>query len=259
MYDPAEVGEIIDNAVREGVVGVMVPATGGDDLDAVVRLAEENPKRVVAAVGVHPHEASTLNGGMKRRLETAMQAPGVVAIGEIGLDYHYMHSAREDQLRALAWQLDLALVNNYPVVLHNRESWDDLECSLASRSSSLRGVCHSFTEGPEEARRVVDHGLLVGISGMVTFKRADNIRGMAAALQLDEILVETDSPYLAPVPYRGRRNQPAHVVEVGRRLADERGLEPSVVAETTSRNFCDLFGVRWSLDGDHDDAERSSC
>jgi TatD DNase family protein len=165
----------------------------------------------------------------------------VVAVGEIGLDYHYMNSPREAQLAALRWQLDLALAASKPVVIHNRESWSDLESELARHTGELRGVCHSFTEGPDEARRVVDIGLLVGISGMVTFKAADNIRHMVAALTADETLVETDSPYLAPMPHRGRRNEPEFVVHTGERLASELAIDARALARTTTLNFRRLF------------------
>ena len=257
MFDDEAAQEALAAAADAGVAGILVPATGPDDLDRTLELARAHPSRIVAAAGVHPHDASSLDGGMKRRLEAALTAAGVVAVGEIGLDYHYMNSPREDQLRALEWQLDLARDADLPVVLHNRESWVDLEATLGSSGGGLRGVCHSFTEGPREARWVADQGLLVGISGMVTFARGDNIREMAAALDLDEIMVETDSPFLAPVPYRGQRNQPAFVVEVGRRLAQERDLREGEVAEATSKNFESLFRVSWISGGDRVGAARS--
>ncbi len=172
-----------------------------------------------------------------------MSAPGVVAVGEIGLDYHYMNSPRSDQIRALGWQLDLALELDRPVILHNRESWSDMESVLGNRSPKLRGVCHSFAEGPEEARRVVELGLLVGLSGMVTFKQAHNIREMAAALGPAQVMVETDSPFLAPVPHRGQRNEPAYVVEVGLGLASGWNLAAGEVSAATSGNFRRLFGL----------------
>ena len=203
----------------------------------------------MAAVGVHPHDASSLNEKMKREIEAALTRTGVVAVGEVGLDYHYMNSPLEDQLAALEWQLDLALEANMPVILHNRESWSDLESRLLSRAGRLRGVCHSFTEGPREARKVVDFGLKVGISGMVTFKAADNIRTMAEVLSPGEVLVETDSPFLAPVPHRGGRNEPSYVPLVGRKLAEVWGTTNQVVAAETSGGFRALFGLDESWPG----------
>lgn len=243
MFEHEEVDAVLARAEKRGVRGVLVPATGAGDLAAALALARERPDSVVAAAGIHPHEASSLGDEAKRELRRALGERGVVAVGEIGLDYHYMSSPREDQLRALEWQLDLAVESGLPVVIHNRESWQDLEPLLAQRSGRLRGVCHSFTEGPGEARRVVELGLRVGISGMVTFKAADNIRAMASALEPGQFLVETDSPYLAPVPHRGRRNEPAYVVEVGRRLAELWRIPAEHVAEASTSCFRELFGV----------------
>jgi TatD DNase family protein len=242
MFEEEEVPDAIDRARAAGVVGILVPATGSEDLERTLAISGDEPDRVVVAVGVHPHEASSLDDSLKRRIEASLGEQGVVAVGEIGLDYHYMNSPREDQLAACCWQLELAVESGLPVVLHNRDSWADLERLLSERRGRLRGVCHSFTEGPEEARRAVDLGLVVGISGMVTFKAADNIRQMVSALGPNEIMVETDSPFLAPVPHRGRRNEPAHVVHTGLRIAEELQLDPSALAEATTSNFGELFG-----------------
>lgn len=243
MFGRDEVPEILDRAVGRGVGGVLVPATSRDDLDDAVYLSEEHPGQVVAAAGLHPHEAASLDAGLKRRIERALERDGVVAVGEIGLDYHYMNSPREDQLATFEWQLDLALETGYPVILHNRESWDDLEVLLAERKGDLRGVCHSFSEGPEEARRVMELGLRVGISGMVTFKAAHNIREMVAVLDPERVLVETDSPFLAPTPHRGQRNEPSYVPLVGRRLAEEWGKPVGEVASLSTTGFIELFAV----------------
>jgi TatD DNase family protein len=242
MFEAEEILEVIDRAVSAGVAGILVPATGSEDLDTAIALGADHPDRIVAAVGVHPHEASTLDGRLKRRIEMSLDRGGVVAVGEIGLDYHYMNSPREDQLEACSWQLDLAIEADLPVVLHNRESWVDLEGLISDRRGTLRGVCHSFAEGPREASRVVELGLQLGISGMVTFKAADNIREMVSALDRTHIMVETDSPFLAPVPHRGRRNEPAHVVHTGRRIATEWQIDASNLAEATTSNFGELFG-----------------
>lgn len=243
MFEEHEVAGVLHRAVEQGVGGVLVPATGPADLARALELAAAWPRRLVAAAGVHPHDASALDSALKSRIENALSEPGVVAVGEIGLDYHYLRSPREDQLRALDWQLELALGARLPVVLHNRESWADLESRLARHDGALRGVCHSFTEGPKEAARVVGLGLVVGVSGMVTFKAAHNIREMVGVLSPEQVLVETDSPYLAPVPHRGRRNEPGFVVHVGERLAELWGVELTEVAAASTRSFRELFSV----------------
>jgi TatD DNase family protein len=243
MFDDLELPAVLDRAAEHGVSGVLVPSTNAEDLERSLELASRHPERVVAAAGVHPHDARTLDRGLKKRIEAAMQAPGVVAVGEIGLDYHYMNSPRDDQIAALRWQLDLAMERSLPVVLHNRESWTDLESELERCDGRLTGVCHSFAEGPAEARKVVQLGLRIGISGMVTFKAADNIREMVAAVTPEHVMVETDSPFLAPVPHRGSRNEPAYVVCVGERLAQEWARPVEEIAAVTSDVFCGLFGL----------------
>ena len=243
MFEPEEILAVLERAEGRGVGGVLTPATGRDDLDVTIALTEEWPGRIVAAAGVHPHEADSLGASLKRMVEQGCTQPGVVAVGEIGLDYHYMNSPREDQLAAFAWQLDLAIERDLPVVVHNRESWSDLEAVLGERVGRLRGVCHSFAEGPGEARRVMEMGLFVGISGMVTFKTADNIREMVAALEPDRVLVETDSPFLAPVPHRGKRNEPSFVPLIGHKLGEQWKKPTEEVAALSSVGFRELFGV----------------
>ncbi|MCP4896718.1 MAG: TatD family hydrolase [bacterium] len=245
MYDPSEVNEILRSAADAGVEGILVPATCRSDLARTVELTKSYPDSVVAAVGVHPHDASSLDGELKRDIENALRSPGVVAVGEIGLDYHYMNSPREDQLRSFRWQLDLAKEADFPVVVHNRESWSDLVSVLGEPHRRLRGVCHSFTEDEAAAARVVELGLFVGISGMVTFKKADGIRAMASSLDLHRVLVETDSPFLAPVPYRGQRNQSAWVREIGVFLANHLGVDSEALARQTHDNFVRLFSPDW--------------
>lgn len=243
MFEASEVDEVLRRAAAAGVDGVLVPATGADDLERTLELAASRPDRLLAAVGVHPHEASSLDHRLKLRLTESCGRPGVVAVGEIGLDYHYLSSPREDQLAALEWQLGLAAEARRPVVIHNRESFGDLLPVLARWAGRVSGVCHSFTEPPGAVAEVVALGFRVGISGMVTFARADNIRAMAAAVPPSRALVETDSPYLAPVPHRGRRNEPALVSCVGERVAEVWACTAAEVAEMTGTVFRELFGV----------------
>lgn len=242
MFEESEVPAVLARAREAGVAAVVVPATNPDDLPVALRLAERFPDAIRVGVGIHPHDARLLDGSCKRTVETARRRPGVVAIGEIGLDYHYMNSPREDQIDAFEWHLDLAIESDLPVIIHNRDSWEDMERLLRSRAGRLRGVCHSFTESPERARTVQQLGLYVGISGMITFRKATNIRTLAAAVSMDRMLVETDSPFLAPVPHRGRRNEPAWVVEVGRAVAAEHDLPIAEAASQTTRNVSQLFG-----------------
>ncbi len=242
MVEPPEVGAVLGRAAEAGVGGVVTPATNPADLERTLQLGRDFPSCVKIAVGLHPHDASALDASFRRRLKEAVGRPGVVAIGEIGLDYHYMNSPREDQLQALRWQLDLAAEAGLPVILHNRDSWHDLAPVLEGRDESLRGVCHSFTEPPAVVEKVLALGLYVGVSGMVTFRQADNIREMVGAVDLDRLLVETDSPFLAPVPHRGRPNEPAYVPLVGAAVAEVLGKDIREVALRTTANVERLFG-----------------
>jgi TatD DNase family protein len=243
MFPEAEWGEIVSRAASAGVGTVLVPATGRDDLEPVLRVALAHPEALVAAVGYHPHEARLLDDGAKRRLEQALGEPGVVAVGEIGLDYHYDHSPREDQRRAFAWQLALARERSLPVVLHHREAWDDF-LTAVDACPGVAGVAHSFTEGARGVAEVVARDLHVGISGMVTFPKADNIRSAATAVPAGRLLLETDSPYLAPVPLRGSRNEPANVPLVAARVAALRALDVAALVRETDAAFEDLFRPR---------------
>lgn len=243
MFPRTEWAEVLERAAAAGITRVLVPATGPGDFDDVLAVSEAEVERVVIALGVHPHEARHLDDACKRRLELALGRPGVVAVGEIGLDYHYDLSPREDQRRVLAWQLGLASERGLPVVLHHREAWDDFLAAL-DQVPGLRGVAHSFTEGAAGAAEIVARGLLVGISGMVTFPKGDNIREAARAVPADRLLVETDSPYLAPVPHRGKRNEPAFVRVVAERVAAERGVPLAELENSSDAAFRALFGVR---------------
>lgn len=240
MFEPAERAGVLARAAAAGVTTVLVPATGPEDLAVVAELPAEHPGVVVAALGVHPHEARRLDDAGKRVLERRLAGAGVVAVGEIGLDYHYDLSPREEQRRVLRWQLELARAHDLPVVLHHREAWEDF-LAVLDAVPGVRGVAHSFTEGAAGVAEMVRRGLHVGISGMVTFPRAENIREAARAVPAGRLLVETDSPYLAPVPHRGKRNEPAFVRLVAERVAAERGADAGAIERETDGAFGELF------------------
>ncbi len=242
MIDDGERDAVLGRAAAAGVTRVLVPATGPDDLESAVAVAEQYPDKVVAAVGFHPHEAAGLDASWKRAVERTLGNPLVVAVGEIGLDYHYMNSPAEDQRRAFAWQLALARERDLPVVLHHREAWTDF-LAVLDTVPGVRGVAHSFTEGASGVGAVCGRGLFVGISGMVTFPRGDNIREAARSVPEGRLLVETDTPFLAPVPHRGRPNEPAWVRLVAETVARERGVGVGELEARTDAAFSELFGA----------------
>lgn len=192
---------------------------------------------VWASVGLHPHEAS--NG--VDSIRDLFDLPRVIAVGEAGLDYYYDHSPRDAQHTAFAEQIELANGLDLPLIIHTRDAWDDTFSVLSEVGTPSTVVFHCFTGGPDEARRCLDIGAHLSFSGIVTFKTAANVAEAARICPLDRILVETDSPYLAPVPHRGRVNQPSNVAVVGTFIADMRSIAVDEFARITTENACIAF------------------
>jgi TatD DNase family protein len=236
-------GAALGAARAAGVRGFVVPATKLDDAAPAVRIAQANDD-VWAAVGFHPHEAKDCDDAAFAEIARLAKEPRVVAIGEAGLDYHYMHSPKETQREVLLRQIALAKELDLPVILHNRESTGDLlELLSSEEAKGARGVLHSYTESLEAAKRFLDLGYVISFSGIVTFRNAEMLRDVARALPHDRVLIETDTPYLAPVPYRGRDNEPAYVIKVAELLATLWGVDVAAVAEQTTATFERVFRV----------------
>ena len=223
-----------------GVRGFVVPGTKLEDAPQAVAIAAQHAD-VWAAVGFHPHDAKECDDAAFAEIARLAREPRVVAIGECGLDYHYMHSPRETQIAVFERHIALAKELDKPIIVHNRESTDDM-VGILTRSGA-RGILHSYTENLEVARKFVDAGYYISFSGIVTFKSADMLREAAKGLDPDRVLIETDTPYLAPVPYRGRDNEPAYVVKVAELLATLWGLPLEEVAAKTTANFERVFSV----------------
>jgi TatD DNase family protein len=209
-----------------------------DDSARAIEIASRFPN-VWATAGVHPHDASDGIDG----LEQLLADDNVVAVGECGLDYHYDHSPRDQQAESFVRQIALAHSHDLALVIHTREAWDDTFDILDREGMPPRTVFHCFTGGADEATAAVERGAFVSLSGIVTFKTAENLREAAAVTPLDRILVETDSPYLAPVPHRGKPNQPANVAVVGEFVADLLDHPVAEFAAATTANANRLFGL----------------
>ena len=190
-----------------------------------------------ATAGVHPHDAS---GGIDG-IEALLSSPGVVAVGECGLDHHYDHSPREVQREVFAAQIALAHRHDLALVVHTRDAWDDTLDILRAEGVPERTVIHCFTGGPDELARCLDLGAHISFSGIVTFPKAPEVREAAALCPADRLLVETDAPFLAPVPHRGRPNRPALVAVVGAALAEARGIAVEDVADVTWENAARVY------------------
>ncbi len=223
--------ELVDEARAAGVSRLVNVGTSLAASRDAVDVAARSP-HVWATVGVHPHDASDGLDG----IEELLAAPRVVAVGECGLDYHYLHSPAEAQREVFAAQIQLAHHHDLPLVIHTREAWDETFDILAAERPPERLVFHCFTGGPTEARRCLDVGGSLSFSGIVSFPSAGELREAARLCPADRMLVETDSPYLAPVPHRGRANRPALVAVVGAALAEARGEGVDEVAASTTAN-----------------------
>jgi TatD DNase family protein len=228
--------QAIERALAAGVTRLMAIGTGNGppDLEVAVRLADRHTF-IYATIGVHPHDASKATEETFARLRELAAHPKVLAIGEIGLDYHYDFSPRDVQRSVFERQLALAAETKKPIVIHTREAWEDTLDTVAALPHG--GIMHCFTGDAAQARQALDRGFHLSFGGVVTFPKAEALREAARLAPDDRILVETDCPYLAPVPHRGKRNEPAFVVDTVRRLAEVRGTTPENIAQLTTRNF----------------------
>lgn len=234
---------VIERARAEGVGAFVCIGVGGEaEARGAVELARGRPE-VVATVGVHPHDASSLSPELEATLAELAAAPEVVAIGEIGLDYHYDHSPREVQREVFRKLVGFARERRLPIVVHTREAAaDTLEILKSEGARDVGGVIHCFSEDRAFAEVALDLGFDLSFSGIVTFKNARSVQEVAAWAPAERILVETDAPYLAPHPFRGKRCEPAHVVHTARAVAALRQLSLEEIAVLTSDNACRRFG-----------------
>lgn len=243
MLDGGKAREALERARSAGVRGFLVPGTASADSEAAAVLAESEVG-VWAAAGFHPHESKDCDDGALGRIEVLARRKVVVAIGEIGLDYHYMHSPPEVQREVFMKHVALARSLDLPIIVHNRESSVDLLDLLQSNEArGVRGVLHSFTESYEVAARLLDLGFFISFSGILTFRNAEMLRSVASRIPSERALIETDTPFLAPVPHRGKDNEPLFVEHVARQLSEVWKLDLSEVADRTTSNFEILFGV----------------
>jgi TatD DNase family protein len=231
--------DALAGAAAAGVGRIICVGTDAPQSQRAIEVARAYPGTVWATVGLHPHDAVQGIDGIVGLLGPRE----VVGIGECGLDYHYDHSPREVQREAFAAQIVLAHLHGLALVIHTREAWDDTFAILEDEGVPERTVFHCFTGGPNEARRCLDAGASLSFSGMITFKTAGDVREAAAIAPLDRILVETDAPYLTPVPHRGKPNGPAYVALVGAAVAAEKGLAVEEVEAATWVNTAALFGL----------------
>jgi len=246
----ADLSEVLEQAWENGLQRILIPGIDLDTSQEALEICDKFPG-LYAAVGIHPGSANTWTNNSLSTLKSLAEHPKAVAIGEIGLDYYRDRSPRQLQLEVFQAQLTLASELGMPVVVHNRDSFNDLWIALSTWHdrilreglplSRYPGVLHSFDGSIIEAQQAVNKGFFIGISGPVTYRNALKRQETAAQLDLDHVLVETDSPYLTPHPYRGRRNEPAMVTLIAEKIAELHGVKPDDVARRTGKNAQLLF------------------
>lgn len=245
----ADRDEVIQRARDAGVSAILNVGTGdplGGALERAVELAEKH-KEIYTAIGTHPHDSRLFDDKAEQRITALLkQSSRVIAWGEIGLDFHYDNSRRDVQREVFRRQLDLARDAHLPVIIHTREAEDETIEILRSHvaGSNRTGILHCFSGSLRLAQQALELGFLISFSGIVTFKKADELRAIVERVSLDRLLIETDSPFLSPVPFRGKRNEPAYVVEVARCLASIHGLGVEEIARITTENFTRLFQLQ---------------
>jgi len=251
----ADRDEVIERAREAGVKMMLVVGTGDaadfENFSRVVRLAEKH-ENIFASIGVHPHDAKTFDAESEQRLiELARSSEKVIAWGEIGLDFYYDHSPPELQKEIFRRQIKIANELNLPIIIHSRDADVETVEILTEECGTENfrgGIMHCFGGTAEMAESLLNVGFIISFAGNVTFKKAENLRDAARIVPLDKLLIETDAPYLAPIPFRGKRNEPMFVIETAKFLADFYGLEVEELAKQTTQNFLDFFRLSLALE-----------
>jgi TatD DNase family protein len=256
QFDPDR-AQVLARARENGIANILAigSGTGPGSLDCAIRLTEQHDF-LYATIGIHPHEAKLATDADFDELAQLATRPKVIAWGEIGLDYFYDHSPRDVQQRVFLTQLELAQMAKLPIVIHCRPSdasddaWEDCLRLLHEHwaPSGLRGILHCFTGRHEHVQQALDMGFMISFAGNVTFPKAQQIRDAAKQVPLDRLLIETDSPFLAPIPHRGKRNEPSFVKEVARQIAKLRGLSSGEIGLLTAKNFYHFFSLPQKVD-----------
>lgn len=234
--------ETLTLSKQAGVEKIITIAVSPDNLDSVLAIAGNN-RDIFCTQGIHPHDASKYSDEVEAKIIFNLTLQKVVAVGEIGLDYHYDNSPRQLQIDAFRRQLTIAINHEKPVVIHTREAEDDTAQILNEMAPRLarKGVIHSFTSTPELAKTVLGLGFHIGFNGIITFKNAQNVRDIVELTPLDRILIETDSPFLAPIPHRGKENAPFNLPFVAAKIAEIKNISLDEVLRVTTQNAKNLF------------------
>ncbi|MFL5318930.1 MAG: TatD family hydrolase [Myxococcaceae bacterium] len=239
-----DVSAIIQRAKEAGVIHAVIVGQfhGNGDFGSTMEVAAAHADYLTPTMGIHPHDAAKANAQDFELLRSICSRPEVKAVGEAGLDYYYDHSPRDEQQVMFRKQCELAVELGKPLVVHVRDAHED--CARIMKETGIRrGQIHCFTGDTDNARAYLDLGFVISVSGVVTYKKTEALQAAVAFTPIDRLLVETDSPFLAPVPYRGKKNEPGFVVETAKKIAELKKVSPEEVALATTRNAASLFGI----------------
>ncbi len=240
-YEESE-ADVVERAKQAGVGSMLTIGINQESSRRAIELSRQFPE-VYAAIGIHPHDAAKATDHDFEVFERLLEKEDVVALGETGLDFYYENSPKETQIKVLKRFLEMSKIKNLPYIFHVRDAFSEFfEVMKKYESRNLRGVMHCFSGGEAEAEEALRHGLLISFTGILTFKKSDQVREVAKAIPLDKILLETDSPFLAPQSHRGKTNEPSFLPEIAEVLAEVKGVTTEEVAEVTTENCRKLFG-----------------
>ncbi len=236
-----ELEEVLQRSKDVGIERIITIAVSPDNLDKVEKLAERS--NIWGTQGIHPHDAEKYDESVAATIRSRLDNPKIVAVGEIGLDYYYDHADRLIQQDVFEQQLQIAVDNDMPVVIHTRDADEDMQRILKEYAPQLKrkGVIHSFTSGLPLAEFCLEQGFMIGFNGIATFNNADNVREVVSITPLEQLLLETDSPYLTPVPYRGRPNAPFYLPFIAERIAEVKGCDVELLLKHAWNNSMKLF------------------
>jgi TatD DNase family protein len=233
---------VVKRAFERGIEYIVTIGDLSDELsmEKTLNLSEKYEK-IFFAVGLHPHQANKFNKEIEEKIVRFAEYKKMIAVGEIGLDFYYNFSSSEEQIKAFEHQIEIAKNLNLPIIIHSRNAGEKIYEIIKKKKFSQGGVLHCYTENEEIAKKMIELNFLISVSGIVTFPKAENLRKVIRNLPMEKLLVETDCPYLAPVPYRGKRNEPVFVIEIAKKLAEIKNIPVKELSKITTNNFRRLF------------------
>ncbi|MCP2519401.1 TatD family hydrolase [Candidatus Aminicenantes bacterium AC-335-A11] len=241
-----DIDTVINRAFKSGIEYIVTIGDLSDEIsvEKTLKLSEKYGK-IYFTLGLHPHQANKFTNEIEKKILKFVKHEKILAIGEIGLDFHYNFSSPKEQIKAFECQIEIAENLKFPIIIHSRNAGEKIYEIIREKNFSQGGILHCFTESEEIARKMIDLNFLISVSGIITFPKAENLRKVIRNLPVDKLLIETDCPYLSPVPYRGKRNEPAFVIETLKKLAEIKEINVEELSEIILNNFIKLFQITY--------------